>query len=293
MQADKGAIAIGGAKLCFLGEAQAQRRDMVAQRIVGALGIFADFRPLRLDPAILIAAPVIPRPAIEGTEFDAGQIVGDQVAAQHVALIDHAPQHAAPGFERQADRIAQARRIDAIVAGLGIDLQHGGAVRFAFQAIFADVAVRSDADIEQPVGADGQAAGPVHVRRLGRQVQNLPPLVADLGLAFLIGEGHQRIGVGDIEGVADQRHAIGRIEAAQEHRLGVRLAIAIGVAQQADAVGRGDAGAGLVHQEIHHPADDAGLRTRLAVGLGRQYVAIGQAQQRSRMAQPLGEALDH
>ena len=230
MQADERALGIGCAQRHLVSESQPQRRDMIAQRIVRPLGIFAQLRALRLDPAILITAPIIPRPAIKAAKFHSRQIIGDEIGTQHVPFIDHAPQRAARRFEGEANRIAQARREDAIAAILGIDLQHRRAVGLGLHPVFADIAIGPDTDIEQPIRASRQAAGPMHIGGLGRQVQDLAARYADLQVARLIGKGHQRIAIRDVKHVADQRHAIGRLEPGQERRLCLGAAIAIGVA---------------------------------------------------------------
>ena len=57
---------------------------------------------------------------------------------------------------------------------------------------------------------------------------------------------HHAIGVGDIEIIADQHHAEGRMQMIQEDKCLVGHAVAIGVAQQQDAVAGLDAGMGLL-----------------------------------------------
>jgi hypothetical protein len=54
----------------------------------------------------------------------------------------------------------------------GVDLQHGGAPVFHFQAVFRDVAVRAAADIQLlAVGAGQQRLGPVVVDGAGQVAQ--------------------------------------------------------------------------------------------------------------------------
>src|SRR3546814_17872528 len=67
----------------------------------------------------------------------------------------------------------------------------------------------------------------------------------------------------DIECVPHQRHAIRGIESLQKNMPPIRLAIAIAVPQQNDAVGRGRISTGFAHQEIH---DNAGRSEERRVG---------------------------
>ena len=68
-------------------------------------------------------------------------------------------------------------------------------------------------------------------------------------------------------------------------------AVAVGIAQQRDAIGARHTGAGSLHEEAHRPALEAlaVLRTRRRIGLGDQHVAIGQHVEPARMIQVLGE----
>ena len=58
----------------------------------------------------------------------------------------------------------------------------------------------------------------------------------DLRVALLVGIANDRIGIGDVEIVADQRHAERRVEMIEEHALHFGLAVPVRVAQQRDAV---------------------------------------------------------
>src|SRR3546814_10319788 len=77
--------------------------------VVGALHICAAVPRLGRDAGIDEAAPIIPGPAEEIALVDVGQIVGDEVGAEHVALVDHGPELVAARIISEADRIAQAR----------------------------------------------------------------------------------------------------------------------------------------------------------------------------------------
>ena len=88
----------------------------------------------------------------------------------------------------------------------------------------------------------------------------------DARVAGRVGEAQHGVGVGHVEVVAHQRHAEGRVQPFQQHRAQVGHAVAVGVAQQRDAVGAGHAGAGALHHQAHHPALDAPGRRRAWAG---------------------------
>jgi len=77
----------------------------------------------------------------------------------------------------------------------------------------------------------------------------------------------------------------------QKGGAGFGHAIAIGIAQQGDAVGRWHTGTGALHHQLHDPAFDAlgvlGLGRRVA--LGHQHVAVGQHLQPARVVKPGGQ----
>ena len=56
------------------------------------------------------------------------RIVGRQVVAKSVALVDGAPERARSGLNRKARAIANAGRVDPFVLAVGIEHQHIGAV---------------------------------------------------------------------------------------------------------------------------------------------------------------------
>ncbi|MNE39443.1 hypothetical protein D3C80_1333990 [compost metagenome] len=130
----------------------------------------------------------------------------------------------------------------------------------------------------------------------GGQVRDLDRGGVDARLAGLIGDGDHGVGVGDEQALADQSHAEGRHQAGQEDGLGFGHAIAVGVAQQGDAVRAGRARARLAHDAALEPAayaaPAAGFRFGRGVGLGDQNIAIGQFIEPARVVQTAGEGVD-
>src|SRR5690606_15131610 len=178
-------------------------------------------------------------PAVEGAVADRGHIVGNEVRAELVALVHHGPELFRHRLDAEAVRVAQAAGEDAPGPGRPIDLPDGGAVFLGLYAVLGDVAVGADADIELgAVGAGDKALRPVVIYRpAGKRGQHGPP-GGDRGLAGPVALAHDRVGVGDIEFVADEGAAEGRIGMVEEDALHLRHAVAVGVAKQGDAVAR-------------------------------------------------------
>ena len=113
---------------------------------------------------------------------------------------------------------------------------------------------------------------------LGRQVGDLDRRAAGAGLPVAVVEAHQRILVGDVELVADQRQPVGRVEVIGEHRAFLVASVAVLVAQQGQAIAALNVGDAF-------RLDDAGdeiLRGERRVGsaasFGDQDIAVRQHQ---------------
>ncbi len=124
------------------------------------------------------------------------------------------------------------------------------------------------------------------IDRSGRKVRELHPLRLDPHLSVDIGIAQDRIGVGDIEILADEADAERRLSALPEHAAS-RRGGAVGVrAQQGDAIGACRPGAGQRHHQTHHqilgPLDDFAR----SVAFDDQNIAIGQNIQGARMFEP-------
>uniref|UniRef100_A0A0N4ZJL1 LEPR-XLL domain-containing protein n=1 Tax=Parastrongyloides trichosuri TaxID=131310 RepID=A0A0N4ZJL1_PARTI len=264
-------------------EGQAQRGGVRAEGVVGRDGFGHQVRPLRLHALVHVLAVVAVGPPVEAAVLHRGEVIGHQIVADLVALVDRNPE-------------AAARGEDAARPACRVDLQHGGAVDLFVQPILADVGVGADADVELGAIRRGdQVLGPVVVAT-GGQVRDLDRRGADLRLAGLIGDGDHGVGVGDEQALADQGHAERRVQPLDEGGAGVGHAVLVAVTQQGDAVGAGHSGAGLAHDAALEPAADAaavaGLRLGRRVGLGHQHVAVGQHVQPARVVQPDREGVD-
>ena len=92
----------------------------------GTMHLVLELGMLALVPRVLVGAEVVPGPAIEAPFLDMGDVVGDQVVAQAVALVDRGPELAGLRMDRQADGVADARGVDPLVRAVGVERQDVG-----------------------------------------------------------------------------------------------------------------------------------------------------------------------
>ena len=83
------------------------------------------------ETRVVVAAHVIPGPAVEAALLDRGDVVGDQVVAEVVALVGGAPELAGGGVDGFADAVADAVGVDLDELALGSELEDVGAVELA------------------------------------------------------------------------------------------------------------------------------------------------------------------
>src|SRR5437660_10580245 len=121
------------------------------------------------------------------------------------------------------------------------------------------------------------------IDRAARKISQLGAQGGNAGLSFLIGIADDGISVRDIKVVADQGHAERRVEMVQEHGSQLGDAVAIGVAQQRNAV----CVLGLGSGEPLYPASDDVLgpvnRRLWTVALNHQHVSIWENVEGPRM----------
>ncbi len=197
-----------------------------------------------------------------------------------------------PGIDGQGRRVADAGGEDAVGTGLAVDFPDHRAVFFDIHAAFADIAVRSDADIElAAIGTGGHRLGPV-VIDLRRQFGQFATRGRDTGRTFGIGEGDQIALIGDVERAVDESEAVWRIEAVDEGCLEIGPPVAVAIAQQGNPVAAFDrAFAALLDQacdDILGPQ----LGRLAARSFRHQQIAIGQEQHLARDLEILGDRAD-
>ena len=148
---------------------------MRAEGVVRLDGFCHPIRPRRLHPPIDVLAEIAVRPAIEAAVLYRGQVVRHQIGADLVTLVDDGPQLAAVRFPLQPGRVAQAAGEDTAGARGGVHFQHGGAPVLYGQAVFGDVAVGADADIQLlPSGLASRALVQWWLMVSGRSASSLP-----------------------------------------------------------------------------------------------------------------------
>src|SRR6266446_5643927 len=76
---------------------------------------------------IFVGADIEPRPAIEGAFAHPGHIIGGEVVAEAIALVDGAPEFAGPRLYRHPDAVAQSGREEPLVLAFRREGKHDGA----------------------------------------------------------------------------------------------------------------------------------------------------------------------
>ena len=265
---------------------------MGSEGVVGDHGVGDQLGLLRTHPRVHVLAPVAVGPAVEGPLADRGQVVGDQLRADLVALVDHGPEGAGGRLDGQGGRVADAGGDGAPRAGDAVHGPDHGPLLLDRHAALADVRVGADADIESlAVGAGGQGLGPVVVD-LRRQARDPLGRGGDAGLAVLVREADQLVLLGDVEVAVDEGEAVGGVQVVDEDGADLGSAVVVRVAQQGDAVAALDLRIALL---LDDPGDDI-LGTQggraAAAAFGDEDVAVGQDQHLARDLQVRGQGGD-
>ena len=233
VQRDEGVAAVFGGELRAVVEDQAERRRVRFEQQVGHDGRGDQIGPLRTQARLRIGAQIGVGPTVERAVLEACQIIGHQAVAHAVALVDRDVDVVGAGPERDADRVAQARRVGPLVRPVDVEDLDGGA-RFVLDA---DVAGRADGDVETAlVAVEREIARPVTAAGAERAALGDRQRPADgARLARRVAVAPDAARVGDVEVVAGDRQPVRPLEAAREGHDQLGLAAAIGVAQQRDA----------------------------------------------------------
>src|SRR5688572_11599998 len=105
MLADEHSMTEGQGGLC--GICEAERRRVRAECVIRNDRLRDEIGTRRLDARIHAPAKVAVRPAIESAVAYRCHVVGDEIAAQLIPLIDGSPQHSGYRFPGHAHWIAQ------------------------------------------------------------------------------------------------------------------------------------------------------------------------------------------
>ena len=205
--ADEHAVAVVRRQQVGVRPFQPQRSGMRAQRVVRHQGAGDQLRLLWRYAFVHVLTVVAVGPAVEAAVLDGGHVVRHQIAAEFVAFVDHGPEPAVR-CPSEAVGIAQAARVEAMLATGHIDFPDRGAPLLDRHAVLGHIAVGAGGDVELvAIGAGDEVLGPVMIDLAGRQIDQPGALRGNHVRAGFIGKAHHGIGVGDIEIVAHQRHA--------------------------------------------------------------------------------------
>src|SRR5690349_2352621 len=109
---------------------------------------------------VLVGAEVEPGPAIKAALLDVGDVVGDEVVAELVALVHAGPERAGGGVDGEADRVADAGGEERLVLAVGGEGEDAGAALFGLVVVDVGAGTHRD-EHALVVGAEGDVAGPV------------------------------------------------------------------------------------------------------------------------------------
>src|ERR1035437_1760692 len=205
-----------------------------------------------------MAAHVVPRPAEESALGDAGDVVGDEVIAEVVALVDRAPELACGRIDGLAYAVTDAVGVDLDELAFGRVFEDIGAVELAWVRVrVVDVragaygdeqvpAVFGEDDVARPMAAAAQLSVAGNVRDDGFS------RAGGVKISHAIGKPLDGRGVADVNplgcGSRIEGNAEGMVEAGGKLFYGSGLAVSASAAQH---------------------VDDAGLR------VGKEEVAVG------------------
>ena len=202
-----------------------------------------------------MAAHVVPGPAVEAAFLDRGDVVGDQVVAEVVALVGGAPELSGGGIDGFADAVADAGGVDLDELAFGRVFEDVGAVElFGVRVGVIDIGsgAYGDEHVLAVFGEDNVAGPMAAARELG--------IAGDVGndgfrraggvqIACVIGNSLNGSGVADV----DVLRVVSGIEGDAEGMVqaGGELLDLRGFAVGADAAKDQDgAGAGVSEKEI-------------------------------------------
>src|SRR5215471_16399476 len=113
-------------------------------------------------PRVRMRSQIEPGPAVEASLLDARDIVRNQIVSQAVPFVDRGPQLPGDRMDRDADRVANPRCVNAKVLPLRIVLEDVGATLLGGVRVLGDIRARSDRDEHPPsVLGKGDVPGPM------------------------------------------------------------------------------------------------------------------------------------
>ncbi len=223
-----------------------------------------------VEAGVGVGADVVPGPAVEAVFLDGGDVVGDEVVAEVVALVDGAPELAGDGVDGLADAVADAGGVDLEELAFGGELEDVGAVEFLGGGVgVVDVGAGADGDEHLcSVGGEDYVAGPVAAAaQLGEAGELGDDFFGGAGgyeVAGFVGEADDGVGVADVD------------------PLGVGAGgVEVDAEGEVEALG-GEGGDGLGLAVGAYAAEDEDF---VAVGVGEEDVAVGGGAEEARLAE--------
>ena len=89
-------------------EGHFERGVVRLQQDIGDDDLVFELGVLAFVAGVLMGADVLPGPAVEAAVLDVGDVVGNEVVAEGVALVDGTPELAGVGIDGEADGVANA-----------------------------------------------------------------------------------------------------------------------------------------------------------------------------------------
>jgi hypothetical protein len=159
-----------------------------------------EFRLLRSDALVDMLAEVAVGPAVECALLHRGHVIGHQVVAKSVALVNGGPEASGLRLPVQAIRVSKATRENGRLPGSGIDGQDRGAMLFILHAVLRDIAIGADRHVKHlRAGITDDIFGPVVVNSASRKLGHYRTGISEANYARLVVEAQQRIRIGDVK----------------------------------------------------------------------------------------------
>src|SRR5207248_8735420 len=171
---------------------------------VGNDDLVLQLRVLSFMTRVLMAADVIPGPAVEASILDVRDVLRRKIVADVVTFVDGTPRLARFGIDGNSDAIANAGGEDAASRAIGIELENVGA--FGLRGIIVgvvDVGMRADGDVHL-LAIEGESNIPCPVTSATKaspagKIGDLLRGATRFEFSILIGKANDRVGVPNVD----------------------------------------------------------------------------------------------
>ena len=169
-------------------------------------------------------------PAVEGAVLHDGEIVRRLIVAAPIALVHRRPELAGARMEGEPHRVPEARRQEVLARAARL-VTHDR--RAPPVALTAEVARRSDRDVEPAVGTEGERARPVSAARW--EVLDDDGGVVPAPCRRVVAEAPHAPGFGDVEPAVAEGETVGQVEVGGDGEDGVGAPVGVRVRERDDA----------------------------------------------------------